>query len=255
MDRPRGLSRVYPSPLTDRLPAVFAGSGRPVLEALAALEREFALATRPGIEHRVAHTKLAWWRAEVERLARGAPEHPLTKALGAAARATPDWRLLNERLDAADLALGGFVPATLAELEALLYRTHGSLEQLGATLLAAHSTPVLLEFGASLGKALGLIEWLCAAAPPGAPAIARSAAGARAQALLDSLDTLLPPRDRAALPGAFVAAALAHAALVELGSRGEPARPDSRGSPGAIVQVFIAWRAARRALRTDRHAP
>lgn len=215
---------------------MFAGSNAPVLEALAALDRELVLASRPGIEHSVAHTKLAWWRGEIERLGHGRPQHPLTRALLKCGGPATDWSLLFERLDAADLALGGFAPATLAELEALIYRARGTLWQLLACLLAGRSSPALLAYGAALGKGVGLVEYLNAAGPAGA--IARADVRARAAALLSSAAALLPPADRRALAPGSVAAALATAALAGRGKR-------------AFVQVFIAWRAARRAPLTE----
>ncbi|HXQ31118.1 MAG TPA: squalene/phytoene synthase family protein, partial [Steroidobacteraceae bacterium] len=151
---------VRPLPLAVSLSAIFAGRARPALEALAAIDGELALAARPGLEHAVAHAKLGWWRAEIDRLQAGRPEHPLTRILRAAAGPGPDYALLHERLASADLALAGFAPATLAELEALLYRSHGAQWQLAAEILAGAPAAATAAYGAALGTGLGLVELL-----------------------------------------------------------------------------------------------
>lgn len=222
-------------PLEALLPRLFAGSARPALEALAALEAELAASVRPGIEHSVAHARLGWWRAEVERLAAGRPEHPLTRTLAAHSGTAPDWTLLNERLAAAELVLGGVVPATDAALEAFLYRLEGAPWQLRAQLLAGERSEPLAAFGAALGKGLGLVARRAQATD----AAAATRAAERAAALLELAARALPrPARRAQVPG-LVALALGRARLAR----------DAAAPPAALVQLFIAWRAARRAYR------
>ena len=68
----RSLARLYSSTVQ-----------RPVLAALSSLEREIGVSLRPGLDHQVAHTRLAWWREECDRTARGSPAHPLTRELAA----------------------------------------------------------------------------------------------------------------------------------------------------------------------------
>src|SRR5579871_6254750 len=54
-------------------------SQRTLLESLLAIEREVAQSLR--VDHQVAHVRLQWWRAELERLAQGGGgEHPATRA-------------------------------------------------------------------------------------------------------------------------------------------------------------------------------
>ena len=114
-------------PLAMGLALAFAGArARPILEALYGIEAEIERATRPGIEHGVAHAKLAWWRDETERLAGFGPVHPLTRALLAAAGRAPRYALLHERVTAAELHLAGFAPASETELAALLARCSAS---------------------------------------------------------------------------------------------------------------------------------
>lgn len=226
------------APLATLLPSIFAGRARPALEALVAIERELRLATRPGIEHSVAHAKLGWWRAEVERLCARVPQHPLTRTLHGYAGGAPDWALLHERLAAADLALGGALPANDTALEAYLYRSHGALCQLGAQLLAGGRSDSLSRFGALLGRGLGLAELR-------AGGLAAADTKERALERLAMAEAVLLPSDRARQAPALVAAALARATL---------ARPAQAPAPAAIVQLWIAWRAARRATRDARRA-
>jgi 15-cis-phytoene synthase len=49
--------------------------------ALHALRREVAKAADNPSDERVARARLAWWRAEVDRVFSGAPEHPVGRAL------------------------------------------------------------------------------------------------------------------------------------------------------------------------------
>lgn len=58
---------------------------RAVLGPLLDIEREIGAALRPGLDHGVAHVRLAWWRDECGRGAAGQPAHPATRALLAAA--------------------------------------------------------------------------------------------------------------------------------------------------------------------------
>ncbi len=54
---------------------------QPVLASLCGIEREIGASLRPGVDHHVAHTRLAWWREELARCAAGNPVHPLTREL------------------------------------------------------------------------------------------------------------------------------------------------------------------------------
>jgi 15-cis-phytoene synthase len=56
-------------------------AARPLLGALCALEREIGASLRPGLDHQVAHARLAWWREECDRCAEGRPGHPLTREI------------------------------------------------------------------------------------------------------------------------------------------------------------------------------
>lgn len=54
---------------------------RRAITALYAYCREVDDLVDAGIDPGVARTKLAWWETELERLYRGAPQHPVTRAL------------------------------------------------------------------------------------------------------------------------------------------------------------------------------
>jgi hypothetical protein len=229
-----GVSGSRPLPRT--LAILFAGAGRrAALEALYAVDDQIALAARPGIEHAAAHAKLGWWRSEVDRLAAARPQHPASRALHEAAGDRPDYRLLHERLAAADLELVGFAPGTLAELDALLYRSHGAVQQLAAQLLGARRDAALDAFGAALGRGLGLADQLAQtlADTRSAGPFGRDELAARARDALATVDAALPPAARSAQAHGFVLAALAAARL-------------GRSPPAPLAQLWIAWRAARR---------
>lgn len=217
------------------LALAFAGSAaRARLEPLYAIDAEIAAAVRPGIEHSVAHAKLAWWRGEVDRLAAGRPEHPLARALHARAGSAPRYERLHERLTAADFTLVGFAPATAAELEALVARSHGALQSLAAEALAGDANPALADFGAALGRGLGLAAALAAPGAPLAGPLERAPLLARARESLEQARARLPAALRPAQAHGLVRAALVEARLL---------RPD----PSPLSQLWLAWRTARRA--------
>lgn len=246
---------------------------REALTALYAIDAEIAAASSPRLEHSVAHTKLGWWRAEVDRLRGGRPEHPVSRALHAAAGSGPDYALLHERLAAADLRLAGFAPDTDAELDALLYRSHGAVQQLAAQVLADGRSETIDAFGALLGRGVGLAESirglrqdavhgtirvplqrlrdagiapeaLAGPTPPGMAPVLESLAG-RARAALTDARNALPRTERRAQSHGLVLAAL-HEQLLDVMAA---ARWDvsERREAHPLRQLWTAWRAARRA--------
>ena len=225
------------APLELALALAFAGpAARERLEPLYAIDGEIEAAVRAGIEHAVAHAKLAWWRGEVDRLAAGRPEHPLARRLVALAGAAPRYERLHERLTAADCALVGYAPGTADELELLVARSHGAFQSLAAEVLAGRADPALQAFGAALGRGLGLTAALEA---PGAPLVGpleRAPLVARARESLRAARDALPKAERAAQRHGLVRGALAEARLES---------PD----PAPIPQLWLAWRTARRARR------
>jgi phytoene synthase len=51
------------------------------LQILFEIEAEIRAVLKPGMAHQVAHVRLEWWRAEIDRAAAGNPVHPLTRVL------------------------------------------------------------------------------------------------------------------------------------------------------------------------------
>jgi phytoene synthase len=91
---------------------------QPVFEALCGIEAEITASLRLGLEHEVAHARLAWWGEECARTARGAPSHPLTQALAAALPASEHAALAR---------IGGFVDTATWDLAAATYETRAQL--------------------------------------------------------------------------------------------------------------------------------
>jgi 15-cis-phytoene synthase len=86
--------------------------------------------------HDVAHTRLQWWRAEVERLVNGSPQHPATRVLNeqnAIPRAS--FAKLHELLVAADMDLARMTYTNARELRAYCARSGGAPQELIAALL------------------------------------------------------------------------------------------------------------------------
>ena len=139
-----------------------APATRPVLEALYAFEGELRRVSGSAT-HEAAHARLGWWRGEVDRLAAGRPEHPMTIALLPMRRyRDADPMLLHEMLAAADLDLARFTYRTWPELEAYCFRAAGALQTLLAATLAGDRglTPTEREFARRLGSAVRQVEML-----------------------------------------------------------------------------------------------
>lgn len=79
--------------------------------------------------HEVAHTRLQWWRGEIDRLINRNAQHPATQALQAALPAA-DFSALHECLVAADMDLARMTYNNAKELNAYLERSGGTLWEL-----------------------------------------------------------------------------------------------------------------------------
>jgi phytoene synthase len=136
-------------------------AARPLLRALYAFEAEVRdTVTAPN--HDVAHTRLQYWRAEVDRLLGGRPEHPVTRALLPLHGAGQDLSLLHETLAAADADLGQLALDTPAALDALAFRAAGTIQTLAAVAacLPQPPSPAERDFARDLGIAVARSEWL-----------------------------------------------------------------------------------------------
>ncbi|MGH8218486.1 MAG: squalene/phytoene synthase family protein [Steroidobacteraceae bacterium] len=244
---------------------------RAVLGPLLDIEREIGVALRPGLDHGVAHVRLAWWRDECGRCAAGHPAHRATRALLAAAGGPVDAIGLVQTAEW-DLAAATF--ETRGELAAYCERWASAVTGIAAQRAA---------FGRAFGAALKEIELLTGltrdarvgrlrlpldelkgagidpsglAQAPWTPALGRLVAArhrAARTALAQSLASL-SPADQPALRGLLVWGALAARASkrAEGTARRRPAPagpPDESGRSHRLADAWQAWRAARRADR------
>jgi 15-cis-phytoene synthase len=88
--------------------------------------------------HDVAHTRLQWWRAEIDRLVNGNPQHPATRLLNDTW--PTDWASfgkLHEAAVAADMDLARMTYSNMRELRAYCSRSGGAIQELMAAQLVA----------------------------------------------------------------------------------------------------------------------
>jgi phytoene synthase len=246
---------------------------RPVMRALTGIEAEVGASLAAGLEHSVAHARLAWWGEECLRTASGKAQHPLTREL---------QELFNANQRGALQGLGGFVDAATWDLASATFETGKELdaycERWSAALIepfAAFALAAPLDVRA-FGRALRALELMCAL-----PADARagrvrlplaeldaaridpaqlrlpawpvalvqrvSLEHARARAQLAARCNALPAAAQGPLRALMVWAALARESsqrCVAALPRGVPA-----GDHPAALDGWRAWRAARRADR------
>jgi 15-cis-phytoene synthase len=247
---------------------------RALLAALLNIEAEIAASLRPGLDHQVAHARLAFWREECARCAAGHPTHPLTRALLAAC-GTPQQR-------PALRGLGGLVEAATWDLAAATFETRRELsaycerwaEAIVLPLAQCAAPGVAPHVARALGAALRETELLCRLAPEAGAGRLRlpldelDAAHATAAALArppwpSALASRLAQRHRelrtalAAAGGALapaerppLRALLVWTALALAQSRRAERRLPralAAGEDQAPLDAWRAWRAARRA--------
>jgi 15-cis-phytoene synthase len=87
--------------------------------------------------HDVAHTRLQWWRGEIDRLANGSPQHPATRLLNDSAVERASFAKLHEALAAADMDLARMTYSNMRELRAYSSRSGGAIQELMAAQLVA----------------------------------------------------------------------------------------------------------------------
>jgi len=248
---------------------------RAVLGPLLDIEREIGAALRGGLDHGVAHVRLAWWREECSRCAAGRPVHPATRALLAAAghRAIDPVGLV----EVAEWDLAAATFQTRADLVAYCDRWASAMtvivaqESSGAALARAFGAALkeiellnALAADAHLGRlrlpldeleAHG-IEPSALARPPWPPAL-RSLIEARHRAGRASLAAsciALPATAQPAQRGLLVWSALtvrgSSRAVRAARQGGAPAASSEAGGRAArLGDAWHAWRAARLADR------
>jgi phytoene synthase len=90
-----------------------------------------------SVNHDVAHTRLQWWRAEIERLVNGSPQHPAARLLNDSAVERASFAKLHEAMVAADMDLARMTYANMREVRAYSSRSGGAIQELMAALLVA----------------------------------------------------------------------------------------------------------------------
>jgi 15-cis-phytoene synthase len=85
----------------------------------------------------VAHTRLQWWRAEIDRLVNGSPQHPATRLLNDSSVERASFAKLHEIMVAADMDLARMTYANMRELRAYASRSGGAIQEVMAAQLVA----------------------------------------------------------------------------------------------------------------------
>jgi phytoene synthase len=87
--------------------------------------------------HDVAHTRLQWWRAEIDRLVNGGPQHPAMRLLNDSLGERTSFAKLHETIVAADMDLARMTYSNMGELRAYASRSGGAIQELAAAQLVA----------------------------------------------------------------------------------------------------------------------
>lgn len=107
---------------------------REALTALFVIDAEIRESAQSA-NHDVAHTRLQWWRQEVDRLANGNPQHPATRILRSTTLPAKGFSRLHELIVAADMDLARMTYLNMEELRAYSARSGGAIMELIAALL------------------------------------------------------------------------------------------------------------------------
>lgn len=244
---------------------------RALLGALFALEEEIGASLKSGLDHEVAHARLAWWREECARCAGGQPAHPLTRSL---------LECFTGRDPAPLAGIGGLIDTATWDLAAATFETRRELDAYCARWadamivpLAACGAPRLERAAArALGAALreaqllaelardahagrlrlpldelaaAAVEIAALARPPwsaGLVALLR-ARHAQLRGRLAGAVAALTPEGQPPLPGLMVWVVLAHQSSRRAERRLPRALPG--GDDSGLLDGYRAWRAAR----------
>lgn len=111
---------------------------RPALQTLAVLYSELRDIALRVSDPAVAHTKLGWWRAEIERALAGSAQHPLGPAIARLRdQHGVEAELLRQMADAVEIELNGGPFDSDAELNRYLYKSGGAVATAVATIAGA----------------------------------------------------------------------------------------------------------------------
>jgi phytoene synthase len=243
---------------------------RRAITALYAFCREVDDVVDECSEPQLAHSKLAWWRAEVANLFAGNPQHPVTRAL---APAIGPFGISAGRLD--EIIAGMEMDLTqtryldFAALERYCYLVAGAVGLLAAGIFG-YSDPRTLEYARQLGTAFQLTniirdvgedagkgrvylpqEDLRRHGVTVADILARRHGDAfvalmreqarRAEAFYERAMAALPAADRRAQRPGLIMAAIYRALLAEIERDGFRVL-EQRVSLTPIRKLWIAWR-------------
>jgi len=126
---------------------------RRAITALYAFCREVDDVVDEAHEPQIAAAKLAWWRAEVENLFAGKPQHPVTKALAAFKdRFAIGQERLNDIIDGMEMDLSQSRYLDWPGLERYCYRVAGAVGLLAAGIFG-YRDPRTLDYARELGIA------------------------------------------------------------------------------------------------------
>jgi len=246
-------------------------SEQPVLAALCGIEREIGASLRPGVDHRVAHTRLEWWRAECERCAAGNPAHPLTRELLAGIEALAPGAAVHRAL----AGLPGLAEAAAWDLASATFERRAQLTDycrrwaaammapLGAAIASTEASTPGIGSGPGAGKPdLDWGEWGAALREIELLGeLARDAQHGRLRVPLDELAReAIAPEALAAPPWPLGLAAILrgrHRALRrQLAAAVAALAPELQQSGrGLLVWTALAWQGSVRAEHALPHPP
>jgi phytoene synthase len=136
---------------------------RDAVTALYALAVEIGDSARECHDPQLAHTKLAWWRGEIERAARDRASHPVTQTLAPWLRQDLlPLPPLMQLVDAATDDVGPVRVRSFDELRSRLRHSHGEVAALAATLRGARDATTL-DHARALGTLYGATRTLAEA--------------------------------------------------------------------------------------------
>ncbi len=215
---------------------------------LFALESELRSVFVARVDHGVAHLKLRWWREEIQRLMQGAPRHPLTISLAAAApNAAYAWNPLDDFLTSLELELAEVAIDDETELDRFLALADGLTRTLALALAGKFADAATLEIGSGVGQAVRGAQIVACWCGTPLDESQRSAAlrlAARSRACWEKAIPLFRYPEYEALRGLRVLGQLHMAMLDRIQSehfRLERRRPEL----SAMQSLWTAWRAAR----------
>lgn len=254
---------------------------RQALAALHAFHLETAAIPQECHDPGVARAKLDWWRAELDRLFAGAPQHPISRALQApvAALNLPE-EYFREMLDGVAMDLDYDVYPSFTELTLYLHRQGSVPALLAAEVTGYQERRATPRFAHEAGALLQLFNKLCQAREhaqqgrcylpedelqrfgvgPGELLAAQTSDRARqlfafqAERIHDYYRralALLPETDRLVQSHLLIRLELAMALLAEIAAEGY-ALLEQRTQLTPLRKLWLAWQWQRRERRRQR---